>query len=304
MQLPFLRGFRLEWRWHPAFLPALLRMGPFAFTTSLRQFLNLVLTNILTRYPPAAVTGFYNAEVVFQMVLGLFATSPAIALFPRMSTLRGEDLGRFLRGPFERLALVLALLGGLLTGLAPFVVVLLFGLFGPLTPENRAYSAEVLAALGLAVLPWGVNTLFLRGLYALGRVREAVTASALVFLLNTLGYWLLRDAGLFLLNLSTALAGWVGLFLYLALLRREGVGVGYAPGYLLRVLPAGLLAALPGLGLENAFPASGPKEALLPLLLGGAGGVALFLFAGALLGLPVKGLWSGGRGPFNPPGSA
>ena len=144
VQLPFLRGFRLEWRWHPAFLPALLRMGPFAFTTSLRQFLNLVLTNILTRYPPAAVTGFYNAEVVFQMVLGLFATSPAIALFPRMSTLRGEDLGRFLRGPFERLALVLALLGGLLTGLAPFVVVLLFGLFGPLTPENRAYSAEVL----------------------------------------------------------------------------------------------------------------------------------------------------------------
>ena len=304
VQLPFLRGFRLEWRWHPAFLPALLRMGPFAFTTSLRQFLNLVLTNILTRYPPAAVTGFYNAEVVFQMVLGLFATSPAIALFPRMSTLRGEALGRFLRGPFERLALVLALLGGLLTGLAPFVVVLLFGLFGPLTLENRAYSAEVLAALGLAVLPWGVNTLFLRGLYALGRVREAVTASALVFLLNTLGYWLLRDAGLFLLNLSTALAGWVGLFLYLALLRREGVGVGYAPGYLLRVLPAGLLAALPGLGLENAFPASGPKEALLPLLLGGAGGVALFLFAGALLGLPLKGLWSGGRGPFNPPGSA
>ena len=304
VQLPFLRGFRLEWRWPPAFLPALLRMGPFAFTTSLRQFLNLVLTNILTRYPPAAVTGFYNAEVVFQMVLGLFATSPAIALFPRMSTLRGEDLGRFLRGPFERLALVLALLGGLLTGLAPFVVVLLFGLFGPLTLENRAYSAEVLAALGLAVLPWGVNTLFLRGLYALGRVREAVTASALVFLLNTLGYWLLRDAGLFLLNLSTALAGWVGLFLYLALLRREGVGVGYAPGYLLRVLPAGLLAALPGLGLENAFPASGPKEALLPLLLGGAGGVALFLFAGALLGLPLKGLWSGGRGPFNPPGSA
>lgn len=90
VQLPFLRGFRLEWRWHPAFLPALLRMGPFAFTTSLRQFLNLVLTNILTRYPPAAVTGFYNAEVVFQMVLGLFATSPAIALFPRMSTLRGR----------------------------------------------------------------------------------------------------------------------------------------------------------------------------------------------------------------------
>lgn len=166
----------------------------------------------------------------------------------------------------------MALLGGLLTGLAPFVVVLLFGLFGPLTPENRAYSAEVLAALGLAVLPWGVNTLFLRGLYALGRVREAVTASALVFLLNTLGYWLLRDAGLFLLNLSTALAGWVGLFLYLALLRREGVGVGYAPGYLLRVLPAGLLAALPGLGPRTPSPPPGPRRRCFPSSWAGPGG--------------------------------
>lgn len=165
----------------------------------------------------------------------------------------------------------MALLGGLLTGLAPFVVVLLFGLFGPLTPENRAYSAEVLAALGLAVLPWGVNTLFLRGLYALGRVREAVTASALVFLLNTLGYWLLRDAGLFLLNLSTALAGWVGLFLYLALLRREGLGWGTPLDTFSASSRRGFWRRSPGWA-SNAFPASGPKEALLPLLLGGAGG--------------------------------
>ncbi len=300
VQLPFLRGFRLEWGWHQAFLPALLRMGPFAFTTSLRQFLNLVLTNILTRYPPAAVTGFYNAEVVFQMVLGLFATSPAIALFPRMSTLKGEELARFLRGPFERLSLVLALLGGLLTGLAPYVVVLLYGLFGPLTPENRTYSALVLSALGLALLPWGVNTLFLRGLYALGKVREAVMASALVFLANTLGYWLLRDAGLFILNLATALAGYLGLGLYLLLLDREGVAVGYAPLYVLKAFLAGLLAAVPGLFLGVYFPAATPKGALLPLVLGGLGGLFLFLLAALLLGLPLKalarGLVGGSRG--------
>jgi len=288
VQLPFLRGFRLEWRWHHAFLPALLRMGPFAFTTSLRQFLNLVLTNILTRYPPAAVTGFYNAEVVFQMVLGLFATSPAIALFPRMSALKGGDLARFLEGPLRRLALLLALLGGLFLGLAPYLVVLLFGLFGPLTPENRAYSAEVLAAMGLAVLPWGVNTLLLRGLYALGRVREAVLASALVFLLNTLGYWLLRDAGLFALNLATALAGWAGFGLYRTRLAREGVGLPFLVGYLLRAYGAGLLAALPGLALAGRFPAATPLEALLPLALGGAGGLLAFLLAGHLLGLPLK----------------
>jgi putative peptidoglycan lipid II flippase len=196
--------------------------------------------------------------------------------------------------------LVLALLGGLLTGLAPYVVVLLYGLFGPLTPENRTYSALVLSALGLALLPWGVNTLFLRGLYALGKVREAVMASALVFLLNTLGYWLLRDAGLFLLNLATALAGYLGLFFYLALLRREGVAVGYAPLYVLKAFLAGLLAAVPGLFLGVYFPAATPKGALLPLVLGGLGGLSLFLLAALLLGLPLKalarGLVGGSRG--------
>ncbi|MFN4070993.1 MAG: murein biosynthesis integral membrane protein MurJ [Thermus caldifontis] len=288
VQVPFLRGYALEWRWHRAFAPALLRMGPFAFTTSLRQFLNLVLTHILTRYPPAAVTGFYNAEVVFQMVLGLFATSPAIALFPRMSALKGEALARFLLGPLRRLTLLLALLGGLLSGLAPFVVVFLFGLFGPLTPENRAYSALVLTALGFAVLPWGVNTLLLRGLYALGRVREAVSASALVFLANTLGYWLLKDAGLFALNLATALAGYLGLFLYLRLLGREGVRLEALPPFLLKALLAGTLAALPGWALAQMLPVQRAMEALFPLLMGGGLGLGLFLLGAWALRLPLR----------------
>ncbi|GLV46857.1 murein biosynthesis integral membrane protein MurJ [Thermus sp. LT1-2-5] len=288
VQLPFLKGLRLEWRWHPAFSPALLRIGPFAFTTSLRQFLNLVLTNILTRYPPAAVTGFYNAEVVFQMALGLLATSPAIAYFPRMSALKGVELARFLEVPLKRLSLLLALAGGLFLGLAPYVVVLLFGLFGPLTPENRAYSAQVLSAMGLAVLPWGVNTFLLRGLYALGRVRQAVGASALVFLANTLGYWLLRDAGLFVLNLATALAGWLGFFLYLRLFAQEGLELRFLPGYLARAYGAGLGAALPGLLLEVWWPAESAWAALGPLLVGGGAGLGVFALVGRLLGLPLK----------------
>ncbi|MEJ5337026.1 MAG: murein biosynthesis integral membrane protein MurJ [Thermus sp.] len=287
VQLPFLRSFFPEWRWHPALGQALLRIGPFAFTTSLRQFLNLVLTHILTRYPQAAVTGFYNAEVVFQMFLGLFATSPAIALFPRMSTLRGAELARFLRGPLARVGLLLGLLSGLTVGLAPYGVVLLFGLFGPLSPENRRYSAEVLTALGFALLPWGLNTLLLRGLYALGRVREAVAASALVFLSNTLGYWLLKDAGLFLLNLSTALAGYLGLFLYLFLLRREGVGGLGVGGLLPRLFLLSLLAAVPGLLLQGVVPALTPGATLLPLLLGGGLGGLLFGAGALLLRLPL-----------------
>jgi len=138
-----------------------------------------------------------------------------------------------------------------------------------------------------------VNPPFPRGLLARGRVREAVMASALVFLLNTLGYWLLRDLGLFLLNLATALAGYLGLSLYLALLEREGVRVRYVPPYLMRALLAGLVAAVPGLLLGVYLPAATPREALLPLLLGGVGGVFLFLLGGVLLGLPLRALARG-----------
>jgi len=295
VQLPFLRGFFLEWGLHPAFKTALLRMGPFVFTTSLRQFLNLVLVNVLTRYPQAAVTGFYNAEVVFQMALGLFATSPATALFPRLSGLAREDgrgFVRLLEGGLARMAFFLGLLGGVLTGLAPYLVVALFGLFGPLSPENRTYSAQVLSAMGFAVLPWGLNTLLLRGLYALGRVGEAVSVSALIFALNTLGYWALREAGLFALNLATAGAGYLGFLLYLWLLRRVGMGPRGAVLAWARAFLPGLGAAGVGVALQAFWPAATLKEALLPLLLGGVGSGLVYLGLALLIGVPVRALLS------------
>ncbi|MER3537500.1 MAG: murein biosynthesis integral membrane protein MurJ [Thermus sp.] len=295
IQLPFLKGFFLEWGFHPAFKTALFRMGPFVFTTSLRQFLNLVLVNILTRYPQAAVTGFYNAEVVFQMVLGLFATSPAMALFPRLSTLAREDPGgfaRLLEGALARMAFFLGLLGGGLTGLAPYLVVVLFGLFGPLSPENRTYSAQVLMAMGFAVLPWGLNTLLLRGLYALGRVAEAVLVSALVFAVNTLGYWALREGGLFALNLATALAGYLGFLLYLRLLSRARVGLRRGVLAWARAFLPGLGAAGLGVGVQALWPATTLKEALPPLVLGGVGSVLTYLGLAWLIGVPVRALLS------------
>ncbi|MGQ9510492.1 MAG: murein biosynthesis integral membrane protein MurJ [Thermaceae bacterium] len=294
VQLPFLKGFFLEWGPHPAFKPALFRMGPFLFTTGLRQFLNLVLVNILTRYPQAAVTGFYNAEVAFQMVLGLFATSPAMALFPRLSRLAqegGPGFSGLLQEAIGRLALLLGFLGGALTGFAPYLVVLLYGLFAPLSPENQHFSSQSLMAMGFAVLPWGLNTLLLRGLYALGKVGEAVAVSAFVFLLNTLGYWVLREAGLFLLNLSTAVAGYLGFLLYLGLLRDR---VGYRS-----VILAWAQAFLPSLGvvgvgwtLQILWPGASWGQALRVLLLGGGLALGVYLGLALLIGAPVRGLLS------------
>lgn len=113
VQLPYLRGFGLEFKSHPALGRALARMGPFVFTTSTRQVLNLVLVNILTFYPQATVTGFYNAELVYLTALGVLAVSPAMAAYPRMSELYAKgDLSGFNRlfeGIIARVAVLLGL---------------------------------------------------------------------------------------------------------------------------------------------------------------------------------------------------
>lgn len=294
VQLPYLKGFGLEARTHPAIREALLRMGPFVFTTSLRQFLNLVLTNILSRYPTAALTGFYNAEVIFQMGLGLLAVSPAMALYPRFSGLGASGdkhaLRTLLRSAVERVAVPLGLASALMVGLGPWIVVGLLGWFGKLTPENTAYSTQSLQAMGFALLPWGVNLLLLRAFYAVGEVGRAVRISSLVLTLNLAGYFLLRDSGLFVLNLATAVAGVVGLLLYLRrleLLRLFSMGEGLeAVGKTaLCAIPAGLLAFF----LARLF--GSPVTALQsipPLVVGGAAGLALYWVCARALGLRVR----------------
>ncbi|RIH82256.1 putative lipid II flippase MurJ [Meiothermus luteus] len=292
VQLPGLRGYGLEFRWHPAFRQALARIGPFAFTTSVRQFLNLVLLSILAAYPPAAVTGFQNGELFFTTALGLLAVSPAMAAFPRLSALGGSDrqaaralLGRLL----VRLATPLALASAMMVALAPWGVGLVYALTPNFTEANRTFTTQTVMALGLALLPWGLNQLLLRGFYAVGQVGQAVRITVAVALLNTLGYWLLREQGLFALNLATALAGWVGLVAYTHRLER----LGMVEGGLVRratlktslaALPAGLLAhqGAVWLGAPGPFLTN-----LLPLLGGGLVGLAVFAGLARGFGLPL-----------------
>lgn len=292
VQLPYLKGFRLEWKLHPAFGEALRRMGPFTFTTGLRQILNLVLVNVLTRYPTGATNAFYNAEVIYLMVLGLLSTSPAMALYPRMADQQNnsEALGNLLRRALERVIVLMGLAGGLLAALAPWVVGALYAFSANFTPENRLYSAQTLTAMGFAVLPWGINTFLLRGFYAVGEVARAVQVSVVILVLNAAGYWLLRDAGLFALNLSTAVAGLIGLLIYAARLERLHILslrwlLEFSGRVILAAIPSGLAAFLvarffgfPGYFLHN----------LPPLLAGGLVGLAVFVVAARLLKLPLR----------------
>jgi putative peptidoglycan lipid II flippase len=291
--LPGLKAFRLELKGHPAIREALWRMGPFAFTTSLRQFLNLVLTNVLTRYAVGAQTAFINAEVIFQTALGILAVSPAMALYPRLAQMGNArdhaGMRRLLEGSIGRLGVLLGFAGAMLAALAPWIVGAAFS-FGGLDPTVRAFTVAVLWAYGFALLPWGINQLMLRAFYAVGEIGRAVQVSAAVFALNTLGYWLLRDAGLFWLNLSTAVAGLAGLLAYAGRLERMSIlSTRWLLRLLLRVTGAAAVAGL--LAYMAARPFGTPElflGNLLPLTVGGGVGLLAFAALARLLGLPLR----------------
>ncbi|GIW28708.1 MAG: murein biosynthesis integral membrane protein MurJ [Meiothermus sp.] len=294
VQLPALKGFGLEFRWHPAFRTALGRIGPFAFTTSVRQFLNLILLSILAAYPTAAVTGFQNGELLFTTALGLLAVSPAMAAFPRLSALAGNGevaaARELLFRIMARLVVPLAFASALLVALAPWMVGTLYAFTDNFSAANRAYTTQTVMALGFALLPWGLNQLMLRGFYAVGQVSQAVSVTVLVALLNTLGYWLLREQGLFMLNLATGVAGWLGLAVYA---RRLEVFQMVRPAQVWGITARAALAAAPAGGVAYLVAVQFGVPAfflhnILPLALGGLAGLLVFVGLAYALRLPLR----------------
>lgn len=294
VQLPALKGYGLELRWHPAFRIALSRIGPFAFTTSVRQFLNLILLSILAAYPTAAVTGFQNGELLFTTALGLLAVSPAMAAFPRLSALAGNGevskARELLFRIMARLAVPLAFASAMLVALAPWIVGTLYAFTDNFSAANRAYTTQTVMALGLALLPWGLNQLMLRGFYAVGQVSQAVSVTVLVALLNTLGYWLLREQGLFVLNLATGLAGWLGLAVYAWRLQ---VFKMVQPAQVWAMTVKAALAAAPAGGVAYLVATQFGVPAfflhnILPLVLGGLAGLLVFVGLAYALQLPLR----------------
>ena len=293
VQLPALRGYRLEFRWHPAFRTALARIGPFAFTTSVRQFLNLVLLSILAAYPSAAVTGFQNGELIFTTALGLLAVSPAMAAFPHLSALAGSQnvpaARELLRRIMARLAAPLAFAAAMMVALAPWIVGLLYAITANFSEANRAFTTQTVMALGLALLPWGLNQLLLRGFYAVGKVNQAVRVTVMAALINTFGYWLLREQGLFVLNLATAVAGWLGLALYAWQLQAFQMA---RQAEIWQMVAKAVLAAAPAGWVAYLVAASFGAPALFlqnipPLILGGLAGLGVFAGLAQALRLPL-----------------
>ncbi|GAA5513251.1 lipid II flippase MurJ [Deinococcus carri] len=294
VQLPALRRFGLlptpALVRHPALGRVLRQMAPFTLTAGARQILNIYVTRLLSNgqlFQAGTQGGYSNAETLFTMVNGLFVVSPALALFPRFSQYAAEKNWPEFRAltvqALRTTTFLAAPMSALLVALAPYAISIVNLRPNFDVPRFQA-GTGILTGWALALVPWAVVTILLRTFYARERTREAVTVSAVGFVLEVGLYQVLVPRfGLLGFGLSTTLSGLV-IAGILALLYRRALGFpGRAVlGHLARVVPLAAAAGVVAWLISRFMPAPG---FIVPGVLGltVAGGVGLVVYlAGAL----------------------
>lgn len=299
VQLPFLARAGLLPRpslpWHPELAGVLLLMLPFAVTTSGRQFLNVVATQLLDELPAGSQTAWANADLFLSLALGLFAVSPALAWYSRLSRLAAEDPDAFaptLREGLRFIAFLSAPAGLLLAVLAePAARVVLdwLSLVGRGVDAQRlALTVAAMAPIGLAVVPLGLHQLLSRAWYVRGRVRVPIAVAVGFLGLQALLFALLAPRlGIAGMAWGSAVAAWVQLAAMLALTaRNERLAVAPLLAHLGRVLAAAGLAATVAAGVAGLVPTPHWFGWLGRLAAGGVAGLLAYALAALALRLP------------------
>jgi len=288
---------RPRFPWHPALTGVALLMVPFAVTTSGRQVVNVVASNVVTGIDAGAQGAFYLADLFLGLSLGLFGTSPALAYYSRLSAhaAKGDD-DAFAASLGEGLRLIAAMAapaGLALAVLAPQVVDVVYNwrsLLGqPMDAGLRAYTVAATAPLGLAVFPLAAHALLVRTFYVRGRVGAPVAVSLVSLTLQAaLYYALARPFGVAGVGAAVAVAGWAQLLLTAAFVaRRERFSPGAFAGHAARALAAAAVAAAAAYGAVLVLPAPDTwAGSVVKLVVGGAVFVAAYAAAAAVLGLP------------------
>jgi putative peptidoglycan lipid II flippase len=229
VQLPSLRKSGLlslpSFKWHSGLSRALGLMAPFAFTTSTRQFLSVILIGLLTSFGEGTLTGFRNAEIIFLTMQGLFAVSPATAAYPRFSEYAAQQNWQLFRETlmqYSRLVLFFSAgVSALLWALAPSITSVLLEFTKKIPDLVFNPTVALLPTFALAIAPWGLVQLLTRAFYAREKTREAVIISTVAFLLNTGLYVLLARFGYVTMNYATAISGWLMVGVYVAVLHKQ-----------------------------------------------------------------------------------
>lgn len=265
--------------WHPQLNAVLVLMLPFAFTTSGRQILNVITTNILDTLPQGSVTGFQNADLFLSLALGLFGVSPALAYYSRLGANLKEAPEIFPKTLVSGLKFIsfLSAPAGILLSLfaepAVETVFNWFSLFGREGTAAATLSASIMSLipLGLAVFPLCLNNLLIRSYYVRQKVRTPIILTFVFLSLQGLLYYALAPIyGIAGLSAATALVAWLQLFVLLYLVgKKENLELADFFTHSARVLSALALAALSSMGLLALLPlGTSWEQQLIKLLLG------------------------------------
>ncbi|WP_203819079.1 murein biosynthesis integral membrane protein MurJ [Paractinoplanes ferrugineus] len=178
---------------------------------------------------PGGISAYQNAFAVFQMPFAVIALSVMTAMLPRLSRHAArldhrqitEDLSRAVR-----LAVVaLAPIAVAMLVLGPQIATLLFA-YGRSSPTAIGLLGAVVAAFGVALVPFTGYMILQRGFYALQDTRTPALITTAVTVVGVAGClavtWLLPRADIVVgIPLAYAVAYTVGLIATAAVLRRR-----------------------------------------------------------------------------------
>jgi putative peptidoglycan lipid II flippase len=291
--------------WHPAMPAALSLIAPFAFTAGARQLLNVVAQRMVSNellFPAGAVTAYALAAMLFSLVLGLFAISPATAFYARLGNLAASGSTAFgdTLAAGARFILFLTVPVGVLTYLfADPAVRAIFELLRPAAGQAVAIelAVQATAPLGLALPAAGLVNYLLRPFYLRQRVWGPVTLTIL-FTLFTASLYLWLTPRLGIAGLSWAMAVSMSVqtsVLLLWLHRSEGLNLRGFFGQLVRV---GLAAAVAGSAAHTVVDLWLPMLswsswwlAVVRLVIGGLLALLVYAAIAYALGVPEVRRW-------------
>ena len=281
--------------WHPELLGVLVLMAPFAITTSGRQAVNLVATRVLDGLPVGSQTAWFNADLFLSLALGVFAVSPALAWYARLSNLAGEDPDAFaptLREGLGVIAFLTAPAGALLIALSePAVRAVFDGLSlvgGGLDDRRLGLTVAAAGPIGLAVPALGLHQLLSRAWYVRGEVRTPIAVGVAFLTVQATAFAVLGPRfGVAGLAWGAAGAAWVQLLALGTLTaRRERLNVAAWLGHGVRVAVAAAAAGAVAAGAASFVPTPDWWGWVARLAVGGTAGVGAYLAFAAALRLP------------------
>ncbi|MEV4350144.1 murein biosynthesis integral membrane protein MurJ [Actinoplanes sp. NPDC049596] len=255
------------------------------------QALLAVATRAASLSGPGGVSAYQNALAVFQMPYAVIALSVMTAILPRLSRNAArrahhqvtEDLSRAIRLAVAALAPIAAAM----LVLGPQIATLLFA-HGNSSPSAVTLLGLVIAAFGVALVPFTAYAILQRGFYALQDTRTPALITTGVTLVGVLGClaagWALPRAYVVVgVPFAYAIAYTAGLVASALILRRR---LGRLDGHRLlrthaKVAVAAGLAGLAAVAL--VLPLSGP--ALITLGAAAPTGAAVYLAVAKLVHL-------------------